>query len=226
MSNPGDQPLYCKMGLKSPPPLDACYVGKKRTGNLCGFHPLWLAAWAEAEQIRALGDDQVYEDFLNGSLPGSGTEESRKRTRGARKNPPGSFKRSSWQTTYVENWENLDKELFCRRFRLSPAQFEQLLGKMREPYWHDKFFKRFGAPDASGRVSSDLSLLLLGVLRFVGRNVELDSLAEMTLISEETHRVFNDAFFRFGEIGCSTMRSSGLVKNVCTRSTCSIGSPN
>jgi hypothetical protein len=53
-----------------------------------------------------------------------------------------------------------------------------------------------GKTDACGRPSSPLSLLILSVLRVIGRNITFDDIAEVTNISEETLRIFFHKFVK------------------------------
>jgi len=50
--------------------------------------------------------------------------------------------------------------------------------------------------DACSRPSSPLSLLILGVLRVIGRNIMFDDVAEVTNIDEDTLRVFFHKFVK------------------------------
>ena len=52
--------------------------------------------------------------------------------------------------------------------------------------------------DAVGKKSSNMMLLLLGSLRYMGRGFTFDDLEEATAISREVHRVFFDTFLEYG----------------------------
>lgn len=64
----------------------------------------------------------------------------------------------------------------------------------------DALFRRWreGAVDAIGQPAAPLALLILCVLRYLGRGWTLDDLSENTGISEEVIRVFLHAFLLFG----------------------------
>lgn len=55
-----------------------------------------------------------------------------------------------------------------------------------------------GRTDAYGKRSSPIELLLLGVLRYLGRGWCFDDLSEQTCINEETHRKFLHVYLLFG----------------------------
>ena len=57
-----------------------------------------------------------------------------------------------------------------------------------------------GSCDAAGNPSTPIELLVLGVLRYLGRAVTFDDLEEHTGISEETHR----RFFHIVEFGSTS----------------------
>ena len=62
----------------------------------------------------------------------------------------------------------------------------------------DVAFNCLTGSDACGRLASPIELLLLGVLRYLGRRYTFDDLEESTSISEEVHRVFFHKFIYWG----------------------------
>ena len=86
--------------------------------------------------------------------------------------------------------------IFRRRFRMPYNSFKELVEMAEE----DALFRRWreGAVDAIGQPAAPLALLILCVLRYLGRGWTLDDLSENTGISEEVIRVFLHAFLLFG----------------------------
>ena len=80
------------------------------------------------------------------------------------------------------------RKKFRRRFRCSYLSFQKHLAEVKE----SPLFKAWGdsAKDCIGNESSPIELLLLGVLRYIGRGWCFDDLEEQTCISEGTHRRF------------------------------------
>jgi hypothetical protein len=106
-------------------------------------------------------------------------------------------RRTVWYSVYILKPDLEDPKfhkIFCRRFRLPYAQFLELserLGEAHETFarWH------------SGKVNpvtqeppTPIPLLLLTSLRYLGRGLTFDDLAESTAIHEETVRVFFHCF--------------------------------
>ena len=83
---------------------------------------------------------------------------------------------------------------FRRRFRCQYSSFKMLLNILE----FEPTFLRWMTTDAAGRESSPLCLLLLGVLRYIGRGWTFDNLEEITSINEETHRQFFHIFINWG----------------------------
>ena len=63
-----------------------------------------------------------------------------------------------------------------------------------------EIFLSWTRSDAVGDDSSDISLLLLGVLRYIGRVWTFDDVSESNGISSETNRRFLFAFMEYGSI--------------------------
>jgi hypothetical protein len=61
-----------------------------------------------------------------------------------------------------------------------------------------ELFKRWLGFDAVGKAASPIELMVLGVLRYLGRGWTFDDLEESTAIGEETHRQFFHVFIEWG----------------------------
>jgi hypothetical protein len=85
---------------------------------------------------------------------------------------------SSWYVTYVMSPDIHDNKFikkFCCHFRCSYQSFLNLLELVKE----DIIFDRWQRLDAAGRMSSPVALLLLGVLRCIGRGWTFDDLEDI-----------------------------------------------
>jgi hypothetical protein len=108
-------------------------------------------------------------------------------------------RRSMWYDVYVMH-PQVDnarfQALFRRRFRLPYKSFVSLNSELE----HCPLFSRWhsGKCNVTGLPSSPLPLLLLSVLRYLGRSWTIDDLAEATCISEEVIRSFIHRFLHFG----------------------------
>lgn len=106
---------------------------------------------------------------------------------------------TSWYQIYIEN-PDLDSDRFHkkfrRRFRMRYSSFRRHMVEVKQ----SSFFKQWttGSCDAAGNASTPIELLVLGVLRYLGRAVTFDDLEEHTGISEETHRRFFHIYVEFG----------------------------
>ena len=88
--------------------------------------------------------------------------------------------------------------LFRRQFRLPYGSFLQLLNDLR----NHPSFREYNSCDCTGRKSTELSLLLLGAMRYLGRSWTFDCIEEATAIARETNRRF---FLKFIEYGSTNM---------------------
>ena len=101
-----------------------------------------------------------------------------------------------WYSTYVLKPDLGDPkfhELFRRRFRLSHAQFLEL-GERLEAHeifvwWHAGKVNPF-----TNKPPTPIPLLLLTALRYLGRGMNFDDVAECAALNEETVRVFPIVF--------------------------------
>ena len=85
-------------------------------------------------------------------------------------------------------------KLFRLRFRLTYESFMELFHDIKQHV----IFKRWTGVDAVGDPPSNMQLLLLGVLRFIGRNWILDDVSEANGISVDTNNAFLYAFIEYG----------------------------
>lgn len=106
------------------------------------------------------------------------------------------FRDSTWHNLYVAVPPscNRRKKVFRKRFRLPYEVFLEMTEDIKQ---HD-FFKRWTNNDCIGNEPSDIRLLLLGTLRYLGRALTFDDLEEYTFISAEVHRNFFTAFLEYG----------------------------
>ena len=104
---------------------------------------------------------------------------------------------STWQLMYVDNQliltdDTLQKQ-FRNRFRMPYACYLELVEMCRE----DRNFRRWCAQKKT-KQPSPIELLVLGLLRYLGRGWTFDDIEESTAISSEVHRQFLHSFLRFG----------------------------
>ena len=106
------------------------------------------------------------------------------------------YKDSSWYRLYIDDppvGKRLLK-LFRKRFRIPYFAFMSMSNDIKD----NEIFDRWACNDASGKPSSDIRLLLLGTLRYLGRSHTFDDACESTYISGEIHRVFFQSFIEYG----------------------------
>ena len=106
-------------------------------------------------------------------------------------------KESLWWSHYIENpplQSSRFHSKFRHRFRLDYNLFLQLLEVVKS---ETRLFGKWTKKDAAGRDSSPIELLLLGTLRYIGRDAKLDDMEENTAVSLETHRLFLHSFLEF-----------------------------
>ena len=94
--------------------------------------------------------------------------------------------------------------LFRRRFRLPYQNFLMLLHDISNHPSFQVYMNR----DCVGEGLTDISMLLLGALRYLGRSWTFDDVEEATAISRETNRLFFKKFIEYG--------SSNLFKRYVT----------
>ena len=101
-----------------------------------------------------------------------------------------------WYLLYVAtppSSKRLEKQ-FRQRFRLPYGSFVNLASDISE----NVLFNRWTRKDAAGSSPSDIRLLVLGVLRFLGRAWTLDDISEANGISIHTNNVFLKCFIKYG----------------------------
>ena len=111
-----------------------------------------------------------------------------------------------WYLIYVANPPSGDRmlKLFRNRFRVPYNYFIDLSNEISN---HD-LFSRWKCHDAVGSVPSDLKLLLLGSLRYIGRSWTFDDISEANGISREVNRVF---FLKFIEYGSTVLYQKHVI---------------
>ena len=86
------------------------------------------------------------------------------------------------------------KTIFCTRFRIPHFYFMEL----SEEITKHEHFSRWQQPDAVGDKPSNIKLLLLGSLRYIGRSWTFDDISESNGISREVNRIFFLCFINYG----------------------------
>ena len=105
---------------------------------------------------------------------------------------------SSWYILYVAD-PQINDDKFQRRFRIRfRVPHNKFLDLVQWVETHP-YFDRWTSPDAVGDLPSPVELLVLGVLRYMGRGWTLDDLEEATGIDRETHRQFLHVFLDYGK---------------------------
>ena len=106
------------------------------------------------------------------------------------------FKDSTWYNLYINSPQDSNRKLkiFRRRFRLPYNEFLKMVEDIKE----HEFFTRWTKKDCIGNEPSDLRLLLLGTLRYIGRALTFDDIEEYSFISAEVHRNFFESFLEYG----------------------------
>ena len=101
-----------------------------------------------------------------------------------------------WYLLYIATSprSNRLRKLFRNRFRLPHHSFLELANEIS----HHELFSRWSSSDCTGVDSSNIKLLLLGALRYLGRGFTFDDIAECTAISREVNRVFFHNFLLYG----------------------------
>ena len=101
-----------------------------------------------------------------------------------------------WYLLYVKTppQDNRLKSIFRTRFRIPYSYFIQLSSDI---YEHDIFI-RWKNCDATGEPPSNIKLLLLGSLRYIGRSWTFDDISEANGISREVNRNFFLCFIEYG----------------------------
>ena len=101
-----------------------------------------------------------------------------------------------WYLLYVANPPR-DKrlhKLFRLRFRM---QYNSFLSLSYDIEHHDSFIK-FSSKDCCGQGNTNIKLLILGALRYIGRGWTFDDISEANAISDDTNRVFLYSFIEYG----------------------------
>ena len=106
------------------------------------------------------------------------------------------FKDSTWYNMYINSPQDSNRKLkiFRRRFRLPYSEFLKMVEDLKE----HEYFTRWMKKDCIGNEPSDIRLLLLGTLRYLGRALTFDDIEEYSFISAEVHRNFFQSFLEYG----------------------------
>ena len=101
-----------------------------------------------------------------------------------------------WYQLYVQSAPYHKRALsaFRLRFRMP---YQSFIALSEDIEGHD-LFCRWTKKDAVGEDSSNIKLLLLGCLRYIGRSWTLDDIEEANGISREVNRNFIDTFLEYG----------------------------
>ena len=111
-----------------------------------------------------------------------------------------------WYLLYVKSPPRDDrlKSIFRTRFRIPYSYFIELSNDII----NHEIFSRWSNPDATGQSPSNIKLLLLGSLRYIGRSWTFDDISEANGISREVNRIF---FLSFIEYGSSVMFKKHVI---------------
>ena len=106
------------------------------------------------------------------------------------------FRDSNWYTLYLVTPPSSDrlKKMFRNRFRVPYEEFLEMADSLLD----NSLFERWTNEDCTGSTPSDIRLLLLGTLRYIGRGHTFDDVEESTFISREVHRNFFHTFLEYG----------------------------
>ena len=106
------------------------------------------------------------------------------------------FKESTWYNLYINSPPTSKRKLkiFRRRFRLPYEEFIKMVDDLKT----HEYFTRWTKKDCIGNEPSDIRLLLLGTLRYLGRALTFDDIEEYSFISAEVHRNFFTSFLEYG----------------------------
>ena len=126
-------------------------------------------------------------------------------------------KDSTWFSLYLHS-PPVGKRLlkiFRNRFRIPYDEFLILSDEIL----NHELFSRWSNKDACGNKPSDIRLLLLGTLRYIGRAHTFDDACESTYISAEVHRQF---FMLFLEYGSEVLYNKYVINALDTTDTSAI----
>jgi hypothetical protein len=105
---------------------------------------------------------------------------------------------SCWYKFYVRNFYITEDtklaKAFRNRFRLPYTQFLQLVEDIRS----NNLFDRWCGYKSNNKKVLPVELLLLGLLRYLGRGWTFDDCEESTAIDKDVHRTFFHVFLEFG----------------------------
>ena len=166
-----------------------------------------IAAFNESVKNFIYLDDDEDEEQTGDSVPTIKKRRRPKKQRAITVDDNGSVRpvlprQTVWYCTYVLKPDLDDPrfhKLFRRRFRLPHAQFIEL-GERLEAH---EIFERWHAGKVNpftNQPPTPIPLLLLTSLRYLGRGLNFDDVAECASLNEETVRVFFHCFIDFGSV--------------------------
>ena len=108
---------------------------------------------------------------------------------------------STWHELCIETPPTTIHELtlFRRRFRVPHEFFLELLSDIKK----HELFSRWLNCDATKSPPSNIALLLLGALRYIGRAFAFDDIEESTAMSREVMRSFFMSFWNMEALFCA-----------------------
>ena len=101
-----------------------------------------------------------------------------------------------WYLLYVKSPPR--SERLARKFRTRFRMPHQNFITLSEDLEDHEIFNQWSCNDATGLASSNIKLLLLGSLRYIGRAWTFDDIEEANGISREINRVFLHCFLEYG----------------------------
>ena len=117
-----------------------------------------------------------------------------------------------WYLLYVKEPPQHERLLktFRNRFRLPYSSFVELSDEIYE----NEMFSRWRCSDCTGDKPSNIKLLLLGSLRYLGRSWTFDDVHEANGISREVNRNFFETFIEFGSSCLYKKHVIDVAKNI------------
>lgn len=203
---------FCSHQSPSSPPM-------QRTSSTTDIVDLISTVWRRRRSADYDDDETYFDSFLDYVLTfdtttttGEGTTRRKRRRRSVKrrfslktKNNQGQIvdltaRNSIWWLNYVECVDMEDAKflkIFRNRFRLPYQQYLELVAYTKTS---PEYFKRWfdDSTDVTGERAAPLEILVLGVLRYLGRGWTFDDLWENTGVHAETHRQFFHKFIEFG----------------------------
>jgi len=120
---------------------------------------------------------------------------------------------SGWYRAYVNHFLLGEADLFMakkfrNRFRLQYPSYKDLLRQIKS----DNRFECWCGHKCNGKKLLPIELLLLGLLRYLGRGWTFDDIEEQTAISVSVHHNFFHKFIEFWSITLYSMQEKGSTE--------------